>query len=101
MDNSVTAPLVDWYPSIPDLSGEVTVVETSQLLSQNVAGRKFADKVHEIFESGNVRYTEQNLWNKISKDKKESCRRHIPGDQSSSYFNKPYEGCIVNPRCNL
>ena len=68
-----------WYPCEADTSGAATVdaaVYAAKVYEKQQA--RISVPPHKIWSSGDVKYTSNNFWSpKISKDKKEKCRRQI------------------------
>ena len=69
----------EWYPNAPDTSGKATVdaaFYASKVYEKQQA--RISVPPHKIWSGGSVKYTSNNFWSpKISKDKKEKCRRQI------------------------
>ena len=71
--------MAEWYPNAPDTSGKATVdaaFYASKVYEKQQA--RISVPPHKIWSGGSVKYTSNNFWSpKISKDKKEKCRRQI------------------------
>lgn len=68
-----------WYPNLADTSGPATVdaaYYASKVYEKQQA--RISVPPHKIWSDGAVKYTSNNFWSpRISKEKKEKCRRHI------------------------